>query len=1009
MVQLPIVSESDTRDEVTATPVGDYELLDFGAGRKLERWGSYTVDRPDRLAVGKPASLPWTADWTWVGGAGQPGRWEPARDGLPREWTARIGDQNVPCRLDARGHVGLPGRDIPCAAWVRRRLEGCYDIEDLRVLNLFGGNGFVTAQALKAGATVVHVDAAEEMLALARASAGEHNVEYVHENVMDYIEDLLRRQQRFDLIVLPVPPLGHGPRRQLWDREVDMSKLVRYLPRLITDGCLGVWLSTDSGAITWKAEGLGQLLREVLPGCTIEPLHLGVASADGRVLPAGVAARWYDETEFLQTGGMPLTAAQLEERLDAHMVSLGGAEEPARELAEFPRARQDFVLRWVSVVGRSSHGMAFNFVAHVCCALRLMDEAGVEAWLLHCMDIYDTRGLYPAVAAFKDVESFAREHRSRTTGLAFEEVVGVLEAFVHGLNGRRLKIACDEQPWTDTETLHLPASVSRFESREENFQLYKTMVVHQWAQTWYGTWRAALDGELARYPDDGQALARFHALETLRLDARIRTALPGVYRQLRPLREHTDRQLDAAWRDAAAKLDRPDTTVQDSLALLPGVIAAPLPPPAFYQGVLRPDAVEQVRRARIEADSQSFRLGLLRMQKELETPVDAEDDVAVEEGEGGEKRLPFELRKVPAGEMPDGFTFEIELDGRPLPPPDNVKGVMASILQDLGNIPEDYLYAAGDGAYFAGDAGERSVEDVWKGTYHEEGAFLYNEWDYERQHYRKNWAVLRELEVTPRHDGFVADTLVKYRGLTAALRRTFEALRGEDKLLKKQPYGENIDIDALVEAWADTRIGREMSDRLFTKMHKLERNIAVMFMVDMSGSTKGWINEAERESLVLLCESLETLGDRYAIYGFSGMTRKRCEVYRIKGFDDPYDENVRGRISGITPKDYTRMGVTIRHLTRLLSEVEARTKLLVTLSDGKPDDYDTYRGAYGIEDTRQALIEAKRNGIHAFCITIDTEARDYLPHMYGAVNYVVIDEVRKLPLKVSDIYRRLTT
>jgi hypothetical protein len=147
---------------------------------------------------------------------------------------------------------------------------------------------------------------------------------------MDYVEELLLRQQRFDLIVLPVPPLGHGPKRQLWDREVDMPKLVKYLPRLITDGCLGVWLSTDGGAITWKAEGLGQLLREVLPGCTIEPRRLGVASADGRVLPAGVAARWYDETEFLQTGGLPLTAAQLEERLDAHMVSLGACRGPRR-------------------------------------------------------------------------------------------------------------------------------------------------------------------------------------------------------------------------------------------------------------------------------------------------------------------------------------------------------------------------------------------------------------------------------------------------------------------------------------------------------------------------------------------------------------------------------------------------------------------------------------------------------------------------------------------------------
>lgn len=102
------------------------------------------------------------------------------------------------------------------------------------------------------------------------------------------------------------------------------------------------------------------------------------------------------------------------------------------------------------------------------------------------------------------------------------------------------------------------------------------------------------------------------------------------------------------------------------------------------------------------------------------------------------------------------------------------------------------------------------------------------------------------------------------------------------------------------------------------------------------------------------------------------------------------------------------MGVTIRHLSKLLNEVDARTKLLITLSDGKPDDFDGYRGEYGIEDTRKALIEAKQQGIHSFCITIDDEARDYLPHMYGAVNYTIINDVRKLPLKVAEVYRRLT-
>jgi nitric oxide reductase NorD protein len=1009
MVQLPTVSESDTHDALVEACEG-YALVDFGNGRKLERWGEYLIDRPDRLACGMPQQADWQSDWVYIDEVGRQAHWEPTRGGLQREWAVEVAGQTVCCRLGSGGRVGSHPRDWVCGAWVRARIDGCYDLEDLSVLNLFGGNGFVTAQALAAGAAVVHVDANEEMLALARANAGEQHAEYVRDNVMDYVEALLRRQRRFDMIILRCPALGHGPRGQLWDREVDLPKLMRYLPRLITENCLGIWVSTDSGAITWKAESLGQLLREVLPGCTVEPLHLGVKSGDGRVLAAGVAARWFDETEFLQTGGMPLTAGQLEERLDAHMVSLGAAEEPSQALAEFPRSTQDFVLRNAAMVGRTSSGMAFNFVNHVCGALRVMDEDGVEAWLLHCMDIYDTRGLHPAVAAFKDAEAFARQYKARRTGLALDEVVNVLEGFVHGLSGRRLKIEAGEQTYTDTEVLYLPATVSRFPDRDANFQLYKAMVVYLWAQTWYGTWRQDIPAALAEFAEYDKALGRFHALETLRLEARIRRSLPGVYRQMAALRADCPLPDHPAWRRAAECLSEDGASVADSLTLIAEVMDAPRPDAVVYQGVLEPIKVAKTREARIEADKKAFRLGLLRMQNDLDkSRAEPEGESESTSDENPESEHTVKLREVVSEDTADGFAYEIELDGRPIPAPDNVKGTMASILQDLGDIPEDYLQAAGDGAYFAGDTGERSVEDVWKGTYHEEGAFIYNEWDYERQHYRKNWAVLRELDVHPGHDHFVDKALHKYRGLAMELRRTFEALRGEDKLLKKQPNGEDVDIDALVEAVADTHHGEEMTERLFTKLHKPERNIAVMFMVDMSGSTKGWINDAEREALALLCESLETLGDRYAIYGFSGMTRKRCEVYRVKSFDDPYGEEVKARISGIRPKDYTRMGVTIRHLTQLLNEVDARTKLLITLSDGKPDDYDTYRGAYGIEDTRMALIEAKRSGIHPFCITIDTEARDYLPHMYGAVNYAVIDEVRKLPLKVSDIYRRLTS
>jgi nitric oxide reductase NorD protein len=336
---------------------------------------------------------------------------------------------------------------------------------------------------------------------------------------------------------------------------------------------------------------------------------------------------------------------------------------------------------------------------------------------------------------------------------------------------------------------------------------------------------------------------------------------------------------------------------------------------------------------------------------------------------------------------------------------------MTSIIVDFGEIPPEYLHAAGPGEYDLKKYEDEkpNPDDVWQGTYHEEGAHIYNEWNFKRKHYHKNWCVLRELELEPKYDDFADDTLRKHRMILKKLRYSFEILRGEDKLLKKQTYGENTDIDALVEAYADVKSGMEMSDRVFTKMHKVERNVAVIFMVDMSGSTRGWINTAEREALVLLSEVIQILGDRFAIYGFSGMTRQRCELYKIKSFEENYDDEIKARIANIEPQNYTRMGVFIRHMTSLFSDIEASTKLLVTISDGKPDDYDTYRGEYGVEDTRQALYEAHCEGIHPYCITIDEKARDYLPHMYGTANYSVIDDISQLPLKVSDIYRRLTT
>jgi nitric oxide reductase NorD protein len=440
-----------------------------------------------------------------------------------------------------------------------------------------------------------------------------------------------------------------------------------------------------------------------------------------------------------------------------------------------------------------------------------------------------------------------------------------------------------------------------------------------------------------------------------------------------------------------------DATAADSLALVSVLYDNSALPRLNYMGVMRPDRVQAVRAARIVREKLELQLELAKIRVEKSAAGLAQSAAG--------PRFTVD-RHDPAD---PGGNLRLSLDGAPFAPPERVNDLLQSIAQDLDEIPDDYLVPAGDGAYHDNKTPENKAADAWQGTYHEEGAVLYHEWDYKRRHYRKHWCVLRELDVHPGDPDFIDATLAKYAPQVALLRRTFELLRGEDKLLKKQQNGDDIDLDAVISAYAEMRSGMELSERLLVKRHKAERDIAVMFMVDMSGSTKGWINDAERAALVMLCEALEVLGDRYAIYGFSGITRKRCEIYRIKRFDERYDDGVRRRIAGVLPQDYTRMGAAIRHLTALLDAVDARTKLLITLSDGKPDDYsDNYRGEYGIEDTRQALIEAHRRGIHPFCITIDHEARDYLPRMYGTVNYTVIDDIARLPFKLADIYQRLT-
>ena len=566
-----------------------------------------------------------------------------------------------------------------------------------------------------------------------------------------------------------------------------------------------------------------------------------------------------------------------------------------------------------------------------------------------------------------------------------------------------------------------------------------------------------LPSELSRFldlfPDPALARDLFIVADTVRIEKWIEENLPGLHRELKKLKKliglkrgkmrvlppksQAVDQFIYSWltampisgadssvtkvarriQESVLALRREGATpenvaeaVSDSYAWaegLPGLYSAVEGIP--YAGELRPEEAEAGLKRKQESRKLEFRRELSKLVCDLPEPVEVRIEVSKKVRESvGSKTV-----------QPQAVPNRLFVDGNPIPIPEGMQKIIDEIYEDLGCIPSSYLAVTDDmsGHYFRSLC--RMPEDEVlpehaQGTGyllpdHGEGIHAIDEWDYRRQGYRKRWALLRETTAPSGGLDFAEEILKRNRGMVLRIKRQFERIRMGEALLRRQKHGDEIDLDAAVEAFTDLKTGFHPSDQVFARLARNKRDIASAFLIDLSGSTSGWINEVERAALLILSEAMQVLQDRFAIYGFSGRTRKRCELFRIKGVHEPYGEMVKRRIANLRPLEYTRLGPPIRHLTSLLAQVEARTRLLVTLSDGKPDDYDGYKGDYGIEDTRQALLEAKRMGVHPFCITIDKAEHSYLSHMYGAANYVFIDDLSKLPIKVPEIYRKLTT
>ncbi len=288
----------------------------------------------------------------------------------------------------------------------------------------------------------------------------------------------------------------------------------------------------------------------------------------------------------------------------------------------------------------------------------------------------------------------------------------------------------------------------------------------------------------------------------------------------------------------------------------------------------------------------------------------------------------------------------------------------------------------------------------------------YPEWDYRSNRYLPhNVRVLaRTGEEAPAGQGldFNAETRRRIR----QVKRQFEALRPKRQLLRAQLDGSEYDMDALVRAQIDALATGQPSDRIYLQARAELRDLAVAVLIDVSRSTEAYVGERsvidiEKEALTALAEGLAACQDDVALFAFSSLRRDRIWVTMLKDFSSPVDSAVRARIAALTPGHYTRLGGAIRHVSACLNKRPNTRRLLLVLSDGKPNDLDHYEGRYGIEDSRKSIQEARAAGQAVFGIAVDKDACAYIPRIFGAGAYAIVNRPERLTQALPALYRQI--
>ncbi len=710
--------------------------------------------------------------------------------------------------------------------------------------------------------------------------------------------------------------------------------------------------------------------------------------------------------------------------------------EIASALLPLANPAQEHVMALEPAIGKVSVEASSAYFQNVEAVLSEITEDFLDQWVEEGLSLA-VKNAPEGIEYFKLESAKAHEQVSRWKEAArFDDVGHLLAVFAHALTGREMSLtsadggeseegfASRRYSPADGQTIFLPPWFAEEQTRQANFRLYKVSVAHHAGYVEFGTFDAglpAIRSFVKSFPHSGLASDIFFILEDGRIDQRLKQEYAGLSIDIDLALSGTMSR--RPFPHGNALTESLETLLRLSVGLLdPSEIFPEIAPEARF---MKETLGEFYEHARHVTDSLSKTAEIYQAICHLlpedgyvpVAPLPHREHPELESGVGSPVVDADEV--VPANEKLSGASLPMtpeelkklleQLNGLALQPDRDGEGTSDDLYVTGGGLEGDEAEEAN-----APENRDQPINLDAPRTARQLGPFFYDEWDHLQDAYRKRWCCLTEEQVPANAPGLYSEIYDEHNALIQKVRRQFQQIRPQVlATISRVNPGDELDFPSLIQSVVNRKAGGDPSEKIFSRKDRTIRRISTLLLIDMSASTsqdvpsmdtpprRKRIIDIEIETLVVMTEALEALDDEYAIFGFSGQGRHSVDFYAVKDFNDPYCEDLKRRIGGITPKQGTRMGPAIRHAIEKLRTVESDHRLMILVSDGFPQDTDYGEDRrskeYGLHDTKMALIEARKAGIRPFCITVDKAGNDYLRKMCDPTSYLVAQDIHALP------------